>query len=151
MKTSWQPVPSDRPGVSQFRKSGEKCEAWIERRADGSAVAGETNGFFGPRVEGWFRDPAPADEVILQRLEDTAHPPRFGNWKEVPEDAPSVKHFEGRETGGLIRSKVDVFVTRVGDEVDYTAQVGHFGTHIEGHYFAPAPSDQEILRRLSRP
>jgi len=151
MKAQWNPVPSDRPGVSHYHRQDPKGEAWIERKENGSAEASQKNGFFGPSVESWHAAPAPTDSVILQKMDEVAHPPRFDDWKEVKHspELPSVKHYEGRETGGMIRSKVEVFIDRDGDQADYTAKVGRFGEEVEGHLFAPAPSDQEILHRLS--
>jgi len=151
MKAQWQPVQSDRPGVAQYQRQGAKGQAQIERKENGAAEASEKNGFFGPSVDAYFVAPAPDDATILQRMDEVAYPPRFGDFKEVKHspELPTVKHYQGRETGGLVRSKVDVLIDRDGDQADYTAKVGHFGEEIEGHFFAPTPSDQEILRRLS--
>ena len=102
----------------------------------------------GTHVSSFHKSPAPDDQAILGRLEDTAHPPRFSNWREAEGAShDNTTSFVGEKANG---GKVKAEITRNGDEADVKAQAGFFGVHIEGHFFAPAPSDQEILRRISK-
>lgn len=155
MINNWQPIPCDRPNVSAYQRTSPRGEATIERCPDGSAKAESKNGLLGlgTEVESYICSPAPSDDVILDNLDQSAYPPQYGDWKEVKKKGPqlpSVKTYEGRETHGLVKSKVTVTIDRDGDKADFIGKVGHFGTEMEGSFFAPAPSDQEILQKISR-
>ena len=141
MKTNWQPLSTEQPGVSRYKSGFSRAE--IHRQEDGSAEATLKEGFLGlgTHVSSFHKSPAPDDQAILTRLTDTAHPPRFGNWQETKDGK-----WEGEKAGG---GKVKAEITRTGDEADVKASTGFFGTQIEGHFFAPAPTDREILRRIS--
>jgi hypothetical protein len=145
---SWKPVGSDVPGTSHYKRSSPKAEAWVHRQ-DGRLEAEAKSGLFnlGRQVEASFMDTSLSDEVVLSKLDDTLNPPRFQNWKPVDDqEAKGVTHYRG-EAG---HKKVDAFITRVGDQAEVKADSGFFGVQIEGNFFAPAPSDQEILKRISR-
>jgi len=144
---NWKPVGSDVPGTTHYKSSKPKAEAWIHRQ-DGKLEAEAHHGFLQlDRVGLSCGDKTESDAVVLSKLEDSISPPRFKNWKEVDDqEARGVTHYRG-EAGN---SKVEAFITRVGDGAEYKAKVGHFGLQIEGGYIGPAPSDQEILKRLSR-
>lgn len=148
MQANWKPINVDQPGVTAYKKGWSKAE--IHREEDGAARATLKEGFLGlgTHVTSFIKSPAPDDQAILGKLEDTAHPPRFSNWKAVEPDQehPSATRYEGETAKG---KKVKAEITRVGDEADVKAKAGFFGLHVEGHYFAPAPSDQEILQRIS--
>lgn len=147
MQTNWQPVHVDQPGVTRYKLGSSRAE--IHREADGSAQATLKEGFLGlgTHVTSYMKSPAPNDQAILGKLEDTAHPPRFRNWREVEGGDHNTRCYQGeKENGG----KVTAEITRMGGEADVKAQAGFFGVHIEGHYFAPAPSDREILSKISR-
>jgi len=145
---NWKPVGSDVPGTSHYKRSSPKAEAWVHRQ-DGRLEAEAKTGPFhlGRQVGASFMDTSLSDEVVLSKLDDTLNPPRFQNWKPVDDqEANGVTHYRG-EAG---HKKVEAFITRVGDEAEVKANAGFFGVQIEGNYFAPAPSDQEILKRISR-
>lgn len=145
---NWKPVGSDVPGTSHYKRSTPKAEAWVHRQ-DGRLEAEVKTGPFnlGRQVGASFMDTSLSDEVVLGKLDDTLNPPRFQNWKPVDDqEANGVTHYRG-EAG---HKKVDAFITRVGDEAEVKADSGFFGVQIEGNFFAPAPSDQEILKRISR-
>lgn len=149
MQANWKPIAHETPGTTHYKR--HRAEAFIHRQ-DGQLTAEMTTGLFGlgNHVETWHRDSSLSDEVVLARLDEVANPPRYDGWKEVrDQEAPGVTHYEGRETGGLIKSKVDCYITRSGDEVSYKADAGVFGTHHEGVFFSPV-GDQEVLRRLSQ-
>lgn len=153
--TNWQPVQCDRPNVSMYERQSPRSTAVIEHKENGNVSASERNGLFGlgTSVEADFFSPAPSDEQILDKMDQSAYPPQYSDWKEVKTKGPqlpSVKTYEGRETGTLIKSKVRVTIAHDGDRSDYAGKVGHFGTEFEGTFFAPAPSDQAILERISR-
>ena len=144
---NWKSVGSDVPGTTHYKSSKPKAEAWIHRQ--NGRLEGEANhGFLGlDRAGVSCMDKSLSDEVVLAKLEDSINPPRFKNWKEVDDqEAKGVSHYVG-EAGG---SKVEAFITRVDDKAEVKAKVGHFGLQIEGSYFAPAPSDQAILKNISR-
>ena len=145
MKADWKPVSNDPSGITRYKRSSPRAQVEINRQ-DNSLSAEMKTGLFGlgTHVGTCFMDTSLSDEVVLSKLDAVANPPRFQDWKPVQgEDG----HYQGKAN----RSKVDAVITRNGDEATVEAQVGHFGMHIEGVYFAPAPSDQEILRRLSQP
>lgn len=145
---NWKPVGSDVPGTSHYKRSSPKAEAWVHRQ-DGRLEAEAKSGPFnlGRQVGASFMDTSLSDEVVLSKLDDTLNPPRFQNWKPVDDqEAKGVTHYRG-EAG---HKKVDAFITRVGDQAEVKAKAGFFGVQIEGNFFAPAPSDQEILKRISR-
>lgn len=144
---NWKPVGSDVPGTTHYKRSSPKAEAWIHRQ-DGKLEAEARHGFLQlDRVGLSCMDKSLSDQVVLAKLEDSINPPRFQNWKAVDDqEASGVTHYKG-EAGSR---KVEAFITRVGDEAEVKAKVGWFGVQVEGNFFAPAPSDQEILRRISR-
>lgn len=150
---NWQPVQSDRPGAVHYQRAEPKGDAYIQRNEDGSAEAESKNGLFGlgTEVESFHCSPAPDDATILGQLDRSAYPDQYDGWKEVKKgpQLPTVKTYEGHKTTGL-HSKVRVTIDRDGDRADFIGKVGHFGTEMEGSFFAPAPSDAEILSRLSR-
>lgn len=151
MRTQWKPVKSNTQGLTRYKGTNQKAEAWIQRNADGSAVAKEETGFFGTRVTSYSVSPAPADNVILDRMDRSAYPPRFDGWKESGKDSETnTTEYKGK-ANNFLKSPVKAKITRVGDTAKVSAKVGHFGlgAHVEGVYFAPAPSDQEILRKIS--
>ena len=155
MINNWQPVACDRPNITLYERQSPRGQAEIERHEDGSASASSKHGplGLGMSIEADYFSPAPSDEQILDRMDQSAYPPIYGEWKEVEPKGPklpSVKTYEGRETGGLIKSKVTVTIDRDKDRVDFVGKVGHFGMEMEGTFFAPTPTDQEILTRLSR-
>ncbi|MFN8612820.1 MAG: hypothetical protein U0931_35105 [Vulcanimicrobiota bacterium] len=145
---NWKSVGSDVPGTTHYKRSNPKAEAWIHRqegRLEGEAKSGPFN--LGPSAGVSCLDTTLSDQVVLGKLDETLNPPRFQNWKQVDDQqAPGVTHYQGRAG----HSKVEAFITRLGDEAEVKAKVGHFGLEVEGNFFAPAPSDQEILRRISR-
>ena len=149
MKTQWKQL-STQDGVQRYKAMNRSAQAWIKRNEDGSAESGSKNGLFGLglHTESFHVSPAPSDDELLRRLDRAANPPRFDNWREVDKDAPNTNFYKG-EADNLFNSTVKASITRVGDEASVHAKVGLFGTEIEGHYFAPAPSDAEILRRIS--
>ena len=145
---NWKPVGSDVPGTTHYKRNSPKAEAWIHRQ-DGRLEAEAKSGPFnlGRQVDAFFLDTSLSDDVVLGKLNETLTPPRFQNWKPVDDqEAKGVTHYQG-EAGSR---RVDAFITRVGDEAEVKAKVGWFGVQIEGNFFAPAPSDQEILKRISR-
>lgn len=147
MKANWQPIQHDTAGTTHYKRKG--AEAFIHRQ-DGRLTAEMSTGLFGlgDRVESWHADTTLSEEAVLAKLSEG--PPRYEGWKEIKDqEAPGVTHYQGRETDGLIRSKVDCYITRSGDEVSYKADAGLFGSHHEGVFFSPV-GDQEILRRLSQ-
>ncbi|MFA5507217.1 MAG: hypothetical protein WC314_16575 [Vulcanimicrobiota bacterium] len=151
MRTQWTPVKTDTQGINRYRGTNQKAEAWIQRNPDGSAVAKEETGFFGTHVTSYMVAPAPSDEVILDKLDRSAYPPRFDDWKQSGQN-PETNTTEYKGTANnFLNSPVKAQITRVGDSAKVSAKVGHFGlgTHIDGVFFAPAPSDMEILRRIS--
>lgn len=150
MTTQWSQVKSKDAGVTRYQASNRRAEAWIQRNADGSAEYGAKNGLFGLGLhsEGYHVAPAPSDEVLLARLDRGANPPRFDNWEKTDQTSPATNYYEGT-ADNLFNSTVKASITRVGDEAEVKAKVGLFGLQIEGHYFAPAPSDAEILRSIS--
>lgn len=144
---NWKPVGSDVPGTTRYKSSSPKAEASIHRQ-NGRLEAEASHGFLQLDQVGLScMDKSLSDQAVLAKLEDSINPPRFKNWKEVDDqEANGVTHYRG-EAGG---SKVDAYITRVGDEAEVSAKAGWFGVQVEGSFFAPAPSDQEILRRISR-
>lgn len=151
MTTQWSKVNSNEAGVARYKATNRKAQAWIERNPDGSAEYGAKNGLFGLGLhsEGYHVAPAPSDEVLLGKLDHSANPPRFDNWSKQDEKTPGTNYYEG-QADNFFNSTVKASITRVGDEADVKAKVGLFGTQIEGHYFAPAPSDADILKRISQ-
>ncbi len=151
MNTNWNPVKSNQPGIERFKATNRRSEAWIQRNEDNSAKAGSKSGLFGlgTHVESFFVSPAPTNEEILHKLGNVANPPKYDNWQALDKETPGTKYYQG-EADNFFDSKVNASITRVGDEADVKAKVGHFGTEIDGHFFAPAPSDREILSRISQ-
>lgn len=154
MINGWQPVQSDRPNVSVFERQSTHSQAVIEHNDDGTVSASSKNGRFGlgTEVEADYYTPAPSDEKILDDMDQLAFPPKYAGWKPAKPNGPqlgNVRTYEGRETGGLIKSKVQVQISNDGDKTHYAGKVGHFGTQFEGTLYAKA-SDAEILQRLSR-
>ncbi len=145
MQANWKPIKTDTPGVTRYQKGHSKAE--ITRQENGWTEATLKEGFLGlgTHVHASMRD-AGDDKAVLSSLEETAHPPRFSNWKEVKSDDKDVARYEGETVKG---GKVKAEITRNGDEADVVAKAGFFGVQCEGHYFAPAPSDREILKRIS--
>ncbi|MBS2033762.1 hypothetical protein JST97_02190 [bacterium] len=145
---NWKSVGSDIPGTTHYKRSHPKAEAWIRRQnghLEGEAKSGPFN--LGRSAGVSCMDHTLPDEVVLAKLDDGLNPPRFQNWKTVDDQlAAGVTHYRGQAG----HRKVEAFITRVGEEAEVRAQVGHFGTQIEGSFFAPAPSDREILQRISR-
>jgi hypothetical protein len=151
MNTQWSKVNSHDSSISRYKATNRRSQATIERNPDGSADYSCKNGLLGlgTRVEGHHFAPAPSDDVILQKIDDIANPPRFDGWKQKECDIPGTTRYQG-EADSFLSSKVNATITRVGDEADVKATAGLFGVHVEGHFFAPAPSDTEILRRISQ-
>jgi len=151
MITNWNRVSSNQQGVERFRATNRRSGAWIKRNPDQSAEAGSKSGLFGlgTHTESYFVAPAPSDDVILSRLELSANPPKFEDWKQTDKKTPGTNYYQGR-ANNLFDSKVSAAITRVGDEAEVKAKVGFFGTEIGGHYFDPAPSDAQILRKISQ-
>ncbi len=152
MTSNWTATNSKNANQARYRSTQKRAQASIERRPDGSAITKVKSGLFGlgTHLTSHHVAPAPNDEAILGRLDHLVHPPRIDGWKQVDDQATStVNHYQGR-ADNLLNSKVDAYITRVGDEATVEGKVGRFGTEFQGHYFAPAPSDQEILQRLSR-
>lgn len=153
MQAQWKSiqVPGNPAGVTRYSKGFSKAE--IHREPGHGVQAELKEGFLGlgTHVGGSYGDASQSDKAILAKLEDTAHPPRFDHWQETPgpKDTPDTRHYRGEKASG--HGKVDAYITRVGDEANVTAQAGIFGVQIEGHFFAPAPNDREILQRISRP
>lgn len=149
MKAQWKPVAGqNEAGITRYQAG--RAKATIHRE-ENHLCAEATDGWLGlgRKVGLAFRDHSLSDEVVLGRIDDALHPPRFGDWQPVDDQkALGVTHYRGRETEGLIRSKVDAYITRVGDEARVIAQVGRLGEQIQGNFSAPVPSDQEILRDL---
>jgi len=146
MQANWKPIKTDQPGVTRYQKGSSKAE--INRTDDGWTEATLKEGFLGlgTHVHGSYRNPSGDDAAILGKLEDTAHPPRFSNWKPVESD-DGVARYEGETVKG---KKVTAEITRDADgDAEVKAKAGFFGVSVEGSYFAPAPSDREILRRIS--
>lgn len=151
MITQWKATSTD-GGVQHYKATNRHAKAWIERNEDGSAEYGAKNGLLGLglHTEGHHVAPAPSDEVLLDRLDQSANPPRFDNWVQQKETTPGTTYYKG-EADNLLHSKVNAAITRVGDEATVQAKVGWlFGDEIQAHYFAPAPSDLEILRSISQ-
>ena len=151
MRTQWTPVQSKTPGLTRYKGTNQTAAAWIQRNPDGSAVAKEETGFFGTHVTSYTTSPAPSDDVILGKLDRSAYPPRFDSWKENEKKSDeTTTHYQGK-ANNIFNSPVKAEITRVGNSAKVSAKVGRFGlrTHVEGVYFAPAPSDQEILGRIS--
>jgi len=148
MITKWTAAPSKQPGSERFKATNRRAEATIERKPDGSAEATCENGLFGLGTHSGatFFAPAPSNQEILERFGDK---PRFSGWQQSEEKTPGTNYFEAK-ADSYFHSDVQAAITRVGDEADIKVKVGHFGTEIEGHYFAPAPSDKEILKRISQ-
>ena len=149
MRTQWKQLPSQ-DGISRYKATNRHASAWVKRNEDGSAESGAKNGLFGLGLhsESFHISPAPSDDELLKRLDRAANPPRFDNWTSVEKDSPNTNFYQG-EADNFFNSTVKASITRVGDEASVSAKVGLFGTEIEGHFFAPAPSDAEILRRIS--
>jgi len=153
MKTQWSKIAQDPSGDIRYKRNHPKASATIHRQPDSLSAEMKTGLFgLGSHVGVCFMDTQLSDEVVLSRLDEVANPPRFEDWKEVKGKSTETNetHYQGRESGGLIRSKVKASIRRQGEQAEVSAQVGLFGTQIEGIYFAPAPSDQEILRRISQ-
>jgi hypothetical protein len=151
MTTQWRQVDSRDAGVNRYQAENRRAQAWVKRNADGSAEYGAKNGLFGLGLhsEGYHVAPAPGDEVLLEKLDESANPPRFTGWVKEDRTSPGTTYYQG-QADNLLSSKVKASITRVGDEASVQAKVGLFGTEIEGHYFAPAPSDAQILKSISR-
>lgn len=153
MIQTWKPIASDQPGTTRYEKTNERVQATITRE-EGEPVTGSLrSGFFGlgTSVEGVFFEENITDEVVLEKLHDTLHPPRYTGWEQVDDqEAPGVTHYRGRKTEGL-PGHVDAYITRSDDEVQVVAQAGpwELGTRHEAVYFAPTPGDAEILRNLA--
>jgi hypothetical protein len=151
MRTQWTPVKSNNQGLTRYKGTNQTANAWIQRNPDGSAVAKEEAGFFGTHVTSHMAAPAPSDAVILSKLDQSAYPPKFEDWKETGKESDTnTTQYRGK-ANNFFSSPVEAQITRVGDSAKVSAKVGRFGlgTHVEGVFFAPAPSDQEILRRIS--
>jgi hypothetical protein len=143
MKANWKPVSHEPSGVTRYKRSSPRAQAEIHRQENSLSAEMKTGLFgLGTHVGACFMDTSLSDEAVLSKLDQVAHPPRFQDWK-----AQGEGHYQGKAG----RSKVEAQITRSGEEAKVVAHVGHFGTHVEGVFFAPAPSDQEILRRISRP
>ena len=144
---NWKPVGSDVPGTTRYKSSSPKAEAAIHRQ-NGRLEGEAHHGFLGlDQVGISCMDKSLSDEAVLAKMEDSINPPRFKNWKQVDDqEAQGVTHYRG-EAGSR---KVDALITRVGDQAEVSAKAGFFGVQVEGSFFAPAPSDQEILKRISR-
>lgn len=154
MKSEWKPIPTDQPGTTRYKKTAERAEVTIQRDEGEPVTASLRSGLFGlgTSIEGTYYQEGITDEVVLEKLDDTLHPPRYTDWEKVDDqEAPGVTHYQGRRANSVF-AKVDAYITRSGDEAQVVAQAGPFnlGMHHEGVYFAPAPSDQEILRNLAR-
>lgn len=147
MNTQWTPVKSRDVGVDHYRNG--KAKAWIQHNADGSVDSGGQKGFFGMRTESHHFAPAPEDQVLLDRIDRSLNPPRFDGWEQKDKATPGTTYYQG-EADNFLGSTVNATITRAGGAADVSAQVGWFGTHIDGHFFAPAPSDAEILKSISR-
>ena len=148
MKANWKPISQDTPGITQYKRSHPRARAEIHRQDNKLSAEMKTGPFgLGTHVGACFMDTGLSDEAVLTRLDEVAHPPRFQDWHEVKDQsAAGVTHYQGHEG----RKKVDAYITRSQDEAQVVAQSGHFGIHIEGTYFAPTPSDREILQRISQ-
>ncbi|MCA9792711.1 MAG: hypothetical protein KC910_12980 [Candidatus Eremiobacteraeota bacterium] len=149
MNAQWKPIAGKtEPGITRYQAG--RAKATIHRE-ENHLCAEATDGWLGlgKKVGISFRDDSLSDEVVLGRVDEMLHPPRFGGWQPVDDQkALGVTHYRGRENEGLIRSKVDAYITRAGDQAQVIAHVGHLGEEIQGSYFAPVPSDQEILKNL---
>lgn len=123
MTTQWASVKSKDSSIERFTATNRRAEAWIKRNPDDSVDAGAKNGLFGLglRTESHFFAPAPSDEVILDRLDSSANPPRFDNWEKSDKTTPGTNYYEG-EADNLSNSTVKVAITRVGDEADVKAK-----------------------------
>lgn len=146
---NWKSVTSNTPGTTAYQCRKPKAQAWISHK-NGHIEAEAKSGWFnlGHSAAISSRDTTLSDQAVLGKLEDLINPPRFQNWQSVADQqAPGVTHYKGQTRHG----KVDAYITRLNDEAHVTAHAGHFGVQIEGSFFAPAPSDQEILKRISRP
>lgn len=145
---NWKPLKTDQPGVTRYQKGHSKAE--INRQEDGFTQATLKEGFLGlgTHVHGTYRNPSGDDAAVLEKLLDTAHPPRFSNWEKVDGGDGNATKYEGETANG---KKVTATITRDADgDAECKAQAGFFGVSVDGLYLAPAPSDQEILRRISR-
>jgi hypothetical protein len=151
MTNQWSKINSTDSSISRYKATNRRSEATIARNPDGSADYSSKSGLLGLglRVEGHHFAPAPDDEVLLDKLDQAINPPRFHDWKQKESDLPGTTLYQG-EADSFLSSKVKASITRVGDEADVKASGGLFGLHVEGHFFAPAPSDTEILKRISQ-
>ena len=153
MNTQWKQVSANSQGLTRYKGVNQRASAWIQRSDDGSAVAKKESGLFGlgTHVTSHMVT-APADEVILEKLDRSSNPPRFDQWKKSGTDSDTnTTEYKGK-TDSFLNSPVTAKITRLDDQAKVSAKVGRFGlgTHVDGVFFAPAPSDQEILRRISQ-
>ena len=149
MKTQWTQLPGQ-DGIQRYKANRGNTQAWVKRNEDGSAESGSKSGPFGLglQTESFHFSPAPSDAELLGRIDRSVNPPRYDNWEAQEKSSPNTNYYQG-EADNFFNSTVKASITRVGDEASVKAKVGLFGTEIEGHFFAPAPSDAEILRRIS--
>lgn len=151
MITQWKQV-QNQDGCSRYKATNRRADAWIQRHSDGSADYGAKNGFLGLglHTQGTHVAPAPSDQVLLSKLDESANPPRFSQWSKLDKTTPGTTYYQG-ESNDYFHSDVNVSITRAGDVAEVKGKTGVFGlTHFEGTYFAPAPSDAEILKSISR-
>lgn len=151
MNTNWIQVKNEN-GRTRYHATNRRAEAWIERHGDGSVDYGAKNGLFGLGLhsQGTHFAPAPSDQVILSKLDEAANPPRFEQWSKLDKTTPGTTYYQG-QSNDLFHSDVKLSITRSGDAADVKGSTGVFGlTHFESHFFAPAPTDAEILKSLSR-
>lgn len=152
MKAQWSPIASSDPSIKRYKADHRQSKAWVERHPDGSADSGSKDGFLGLglHTETFHVSPAPSDEAILAKLDARHNPPRFDGWEKQDKSTPGTTYYQG-EADNFFHSTVNASITRVGGAADVNAQVGWLlGDKIEAHFFAPAPSDAEILARLSQ-
>lgn len=144
MQAKWQPIPTNTRGLTRFKDQNSGARAYIQRNPDGTALAECRTGFMGLGRSTTIDElkNAPSDDVILGKFEDTVNPPTFSDFK--PTRKKGV--YKGKTGDATARAEIK----RDRGEATVKITSGFFGPSSEGHYFAPAPSDAEILERHSR-
>lgn len=150
MLIQWKQL-STQNGIQRYQAANSRATAWIKHNENGSAESGSKHGLFGLglHTDSFYSSPAPSDSKMLQDIDDLANPPRFKDWTPAKQKCSHTTEYKGK-ADNIFNSTVKASITRIGDEAHVHAKVGLFGTEIDGHFFAPAPSDTEIISRISK-
>ncbi len=138
-KTSWKAIPTNTQGLTRFKDKNSGASAYIQRNSDGTVLAQCKTGFMGRMTTLDELQGNPSDDVILSKFEDTVNPPTYSDWEATKK--PGV--YEGKAGDWSAKAVIE----RDGGQATVKISSGPFGIgpSSETFYFAPAPSDAQIL------